>query len=216
MAGQLRAREWRDWLSDAVRHPGSTIVSLAGAVVLGFAFSVPFWRERRWYRKLGRKLGIYKGKVLSRTYRHGGLSAGERGPELRVAALRRGNWEDALKDLSDKARSAGYRMASADDDSSRAPRRWYFTAPSGQGLPNLTVTLYVPGEITEDLDTEVPVNGTGLQLRLREYRRKTGVGYRFRLSLCQRPWLVRVSRPAIPSADMRVRRNQRRSGAYWR
>jgi hypothetical protein len=150
-------------------------VSLIGAGVLVFAFWVPFWRERREYRRLGRKLGIYRGKVLSLMYRPGGRSVYERGPELRVAALRRGNWENVLKDVSDRARSAGYHTPNVDDDTTRASRRWHFTAPLGQGQSVLTVVLYVPGEIIEDLDTEVPVGRTGLQVRLHEYRPKAGV-----------------------------------------
>lgn len=180
MARLGRADEWREWMRDAVRHPVSTIASLISLAAMMLIVAVPsllrFWRERRRYRKLGRKLGIYRGKVLRWTYQPGGLSAGEPGPELRVTTLRRGNWEDALKDLSDRARSVGYRTPNINDAPSPASRRRHFAPPPQRGLPNLTVALYVPGEVIEDLDAEVPIDRTGLQFRLREYRRRTGFG----------------------------------------
>ena len=97
MGRRAGSSKWGRVLRDAVRHPGRTTASLAGALVLLLAFAVPYWRERGKYRALGRKLGINRGKILSRTYDSGGLSAGERGPELRVTALRRGSWENVLK-----------------------------------------------------------------------------------------------------------------------
>ena len=142
------------------RLPGFLVVV---AVFLLSDLLVPLVNRRR-HIKEARRLGLDRGRVLSRTMTGGAMAPAA----LHVVSLRDGPWDAVLAAVTEQAGAAGY--------APETPRGWTRSKRNpryikrGKMLSILEVSVFLPGETIAGSRAVIPEGQTGLRFELQAHK----------------------------------------------
>lgn len=155
----------RKRLASAVKiAPRLAGVPVVLAVVLLADLLVPLVNRRR-HIKEARRLGLDRGRVLSRK-----MTGGAAAPAtLHVVSLRDGPWQAVFAAVTEQAGAAGYARETLRDwrDWRERNRRYI---KRGKMLSILEVSAFLPGETIAGSRAVVPEDQTGLRFELQANR----------------------------------------------